>query len=141
MDPAGPRHYRMLAEVLIGTLGARSDRRERAVAAGRDWGRRMTQGGDTGEPAPHVEHLVTLLHHLGFAPERRADGAIALRHCPFLELASDHADVVCSVHLGLMQGALEGWDADVTATGLDPFVEPDLCLAHLGVVGEDRWSR
>jgi predicted ArsR family transcriptional regulator len=54
-----------------------------------------------------------------------------LRHCPFLEVAADRSSVVCPVHLGLMQGALDAWDAPLTVDRLDPFVEPDLCLAHL----------
>jgi predicted ArsR family transcriptional regulator len=35
------------------------------------------------------------------------------------------------VHLGLMQGALTAMRAPVTVDRLDPFVEPDLCVAHL----------
>ncbi|MGB8209810.1 MAG: hypothetical protein WCF69_19820, partial [Mycobacterium sp.] len=30
----------------------------------------------------------------------------------------------------LMRGALETWQAPLTADRLDAFVEPDLCLAH-----------
>jgi hypothetical protein len=29
-----------------------------------------------------------------------------------------------------MRGALESWEAPVTADRLDPFVEPDLCLVQ-----------
>jgi len=54
-----------------------------------------------------------------------------LRHCPFLELAETSAQVVCPVHLGLMQGAMDAWGAPVDVDRLDAFVEPDLCLAHL----------
>jgi len=32
--------------------------------------------------------------------------AVRLRHCPFLELAEGYDQLVCRVHLGLMQGAL-----------------------------------
>ena len=78
-----------------------------------------------------IEHLVGLLDELGFAPERRGDEEIGLRHCPFLELAESQKAVVCPIHLGLMQGALETWEASVTVDRLDAFVEPDLCLAQL----------
>ncbi|MDN5725386.1 MAG: helix-turn-helix domain-containing protein [Propionibacteriales bacterium] len=80
-----------------------------------------------------VEHLLELLDDLGFAPERHG-AAVDLRHCPFLELAEVRSQVVCPLHLGLMQGALEGTPVGVDR--LDPFVEPDRCVAHLtGVAG------
>ena len=56
---------------------------------------------------------------------------IGLRHCPFLELAETRSEIVCPVHLGLMQGAMEAWHSPVAVDRLEPFVEPDLCLAHL----------
>lgn len=134
MDPAGPRQYRMLAEILLAALPGGQDRSERALAAGRAWGRGLADATNDATSSP-PETLVGLLDRVGFAPQRRTGGGvdqIALRHCPFLELAQDRSDVVCPVHLGLMQGALERWGSDVTATRLEPFVEPDLCLAHLG---------
>ena len=87
-------------------------------------------------PAPKtaIRQLVDMLDQLGFAPEhRRADGEqqVGLRHCPFLELAESRTSVVCPVHLGLMQGALESWGSPVGVERLDAFVEPDLCVAHL----------
>jgi predicted ArsR family transcriptional regulator len=57
---------------------------------------------------------------------------IRVRHCPFLEVAEEHREVVCAVHLGLMQGALAEMRAPVTAERLAPFVEPSLCVATLG---------
>jgi predicted ArsR family transcriptional regulator len=57
---------------------------------------------------------------------------IWLRHCPFREVAEAHRDVVCAVHLGLMQGALAEMRAPLTADRLEPFVEPSLCVARLG---------
>ena len=49
---------------------------------------------------------------------------IRLRHCPFLELAEGYDQLVCAIHLGLMQGALSGLGAPVTASRLEPFAEP-----------------
>jgi hypothetical protein len=42
-----------------------------------------------------------------------------------------HQDVVCQLHLGLMQGALDQMRAPVTVAGLQPFAEASLCVAHL----------
>lgn len=49
--------------------------------------------------------------------------------------ARAHAQVVCPIHLGLMQGAMAAWDAPVTVNRLEPFAEPDLCVAHLAPAG------
>lgn len=141
MDPTGPRHYRLLAEVLTDALVADPRSSSRAVEVGRAWGRRQASASDgvgsrgTGDA---VERLVALLDELDFAPERRQGSAgaqIALTHCPFLELAATSSRVVCQIHLGLMQGAMDAWQSPVTVDRLDAFVEPDLCLAHLSAVG------
>lgn len=133
MDPTGPRHYRMLAEVLAAGLASEKSPRRRAVEAGRAWGRGVVPG--KGRP---VAQLVDVLDDLDFAPqllEGEDLPVIGLRHCPFLELVDDRADVVCPVHLGLMRGVLEALDADVTVERLVPFAQPDLCTAHLAAVG------
>jgi predicted ArsR family transcriptional regulator len=141
MDRGGTRHYRMLAEILTSALAADRNPRAKAVAAGRAWGRSLeTSAKSRRAPSPEhaVDQLVGVLDDLGFAPERRtADGEhlVGLRHCPFLELAETRGSVVCPIHLGLMQGALETWAAPVSVDRLDAFVEPDLCLAHITPVG------
>lgn len=139
MDPGGPRHYRLLAEILTAGLAERGAG-AMAVNAGRAWAVRAAppMRRPPGARAA-VDRLVGLLAEMGFAPHRRAaDGEVyvALRHCPFLELAQDRTSVVCPIHLGLMQGALEAWNAPVTVDRLEPFVEPDLCLAHVASVKE-----
>jgi predicted ArsR family transcriptional regulator len=139
MDRGGTRHYRLLAEILSTALAAERNPRTKAVAAGRLWGLRMESGlrGALGAEES-IDRLVEVLDELGFAPERRASNGeeqIGLRHCPFLELAESRTTVVCPIHLGLMQGALETWAAPVTVDRLDAFVEPDLCVAHLTGVG------
>lgn len=144
MDPGGLRNYQLLAEILAISLAADRDPRAKALAAGREWGRRLES------PTPHgkqmgakesIDHLVGLLDELGFAPERRESDEgqqVGLRHCPFLELAETRASVVCPIHLGLMQGVLESSAPPVGVDRLDAFVEPDLCLAHLTLEGTAR---
>lgn len=81
-----------------------------------------------------VERLTMIMEKLGFAPQAEANGMryrLCLRHCPFREVAQQHQDVVCALHLGLMQGALAQMRAPVTADKLEPFAEPNLCVAHL----------
>jgi predicted ArsR family transcriptional regulator len=135
MDRGGTRHYRLLAEMLTMAFAAERDPRAKALAAGRAWGRKLESvPTDATSAEDAIDHLVEVLDDLGFAPERRtADGQqqVGLRHCPFLELAENRTNVICPVHLGLMQGAMESWGAPVTVERLDEFVEPDLCLTHL----------
>lgn len=132
MDPTGPRHYRLLAQVLADSLGSAPNPRKRAIEAGRAWGRRQAGASAGVTDKEPLARLVALLDDVGFAPELRAgDTHIGLRHCPFLELAESQSDIVCSIHLGLMQAALDTWDSPITVDRLDAFVQPDLCLAHL----------
>ena len=137
-DPArDSRNYRFLAEILASYVAGTTDRpAAAAVEAGRTWGRYLTE-----RPAPYqrvsedeaVTRLLRILDDIGFAPRPAADDPrqIRLPHCPFREVAETHREVVCSIHLGLMRGALAEMGAPVTADRLLPFVEPSLCLAHL----------
>lgn len=141
MDRGGTRRYQLLAHILVNGLAAEPDSSSRALAAGRAWGQRLEAPAMGSSAEKSIDHLVGLLDELGFAPERRTcDGGqqLGLRHCPFLELAEARPGIVCLIHRGLMQGALERWSAPVTVERLDPFVEPDLCLAHLSLQGAAR---
>lgn len=138
MDPDGPRDYRMLARVLADALARQRDPQGRAVTAGRAWAIAEAAADDAEgvrDRRQAVDRLSDVLAELGFAPERRSTDSdlseIGLRNCPFLELADSRRDVICSVHLGLMQGALAAWDAPVTVDALIPFAEPGLCTATL----------
>jgi predicted ArsR family transcriptional regulator len=145
MDRGGTRHYRLLAEILITALAAERDPRAKAIAAGRAWAQELDSRleslpADAAGAEKAIDKLVAALDELGFAPVRRTSNGeqqVGLRHCPFLELAETRASVVCPIHLGLMQGALQTWAAPVSVDRLDAFVEPDLCLAHITPVGAD----
>lgn len=139
MDPAGPRHYRLLAEMLVAAVAAEPDAAARGEATGRAWGERLARTAPEDRGAPPVPRLVDLLTEVGFAPEHQpATDEIGLRNCPFLELAQTHAEVVCPLHLGLMRGALAAWDAAVDVDVLTPFAQPDRCVAHLITKGARR---
>lgn len=134
MDPGGPTRYRVLADILTQGLAAEQDPGARALDIGRAWGRGVPQPkSDTPTGA-----LVGLLDEFGFAPERSVSDEVRLRHCPFLALAETRATVVCPIHLGLMQGALESWQSPISVDRLDAFVEPDVCLVHLTTEGDTR---
>ena len=137
--PDDGTNYRLLAEVLARHLIATSERPgEAAVSAGRDWATSVGVGLGVvpGDPViseqDAVAAVVRMLADSGFVPEVSADGTVInLHHCPFRELAVSHPEVVCGAHLGIIQGALAELGAPVQATGLVPFVEPDLCVTTL----------
>lgn len=134
-EPSGHRDRRLLAEVLTGHIAATEDDPGRAALhAGREWGRRMAERsaarGDDGEQA--VDRLVAVMTDVGFRPQPIASRRrIDLHHCPVGELARQHGEVVCAIHLGVVQGLLTALDAPVQAARATPFVNPDLCHVHL----------
>lgn len=93
----GPRSYQLLAEVLVSHLSRQPDPARAAVAAGRQWGRRFA-GHD----------VVSLLEGIGFAPstDQQRPGRIALGHCPFIDLAIEHPEVVCPLHRGVVEAVV-----------------------------------
>ena len=145
MDRGGARGYLLLARMLLSRWASAdpAEARAEALETGREWGRFLVDPLPPFEPPTaqgSVARLVALLDDLGFEPESeegraRPPARIGLRHCPFLELAEEHGELVCPLHLGLIQGALARLDAPLTATRLEPFAEPDLCLAHLSETG------
>ncbi|WP_235558406.1 helix-turn-helix domain-containing protein [Sphaerimonospora mesophila] len=105
-----------------------------------------TATGEAADDRPHADdhspmetalaattaEIVALLDEAGFEPLPIGDGSrIELHRCPFHELAQADPEVVCGVHLGLMQGALAEMGAPPDAVHLHPFVRPDLCVATL----------
>lgn len=99
-----------------------------------------------------------VFHRMGFDPQLAADSepmaslsadskqivgrerVIRLRGCPVRDLARARPEVCCGIHLGLLQGVLDHAAATDTkhdapnygvSARLDPFVEPELCIARL----------
>jgi predicted ArsR family transcriptional regulator len=126
--------YQALAGVLAGELERIADPASRAIEAGERWGRALVEPAESiTDENTAVGRLVGLLADAGFEPESPdlPGGPIRLRRCPFEPLARDHRGVVCGVHLGLMRGALRQMGAPLDPVALEPYAQPDLCLAHL----------
>ena len=136
--PPGPdTGYRLLAQVLASYLSSADDPAGMAESAGRAWGSYLAE-----KPAPFAavspeeatRKVIDLFDELGFLPEAAGDAErprILLHRCPFRQVAESNPEVACSVHLGMLRGALEELGAPLEATTLEPFVEPSLCVAHL----------
>jgi len=137
------REYAALASALAAQVGRISAQPGAdAIEAGRMWGRelvresQLSQGQISGpalSPSAVAARrtVVTLLDELGFAPSADARvSVVRLRRCPLLEAAHRNPEVVCSVHLGLVRGALDELGADpgrTEAIALQPFSEPGAC--------------
>jgi predicted ArsR family transcriptional regulator len=146
--------YRLLAQILASYLASTDQPQAVAESAGRAWGSYLTE-----KPPPFAEissgeamkKLVRLFAELGFMPEAAGEAnerKLLLHRCPFREVAESNQEVVCSVHLGMLKGALAEMGAPIEAVGLEPFVEPNLCVAHLRGVprptqgpAERAWKR
>lgn len=131
------RSYRLLAEMLAGYLATSiPDVTREAIRIGRAWGAHLAT-----RPAPYqrtsegeaISELLHVLNGIGFVPECTEDDnghRILLRQCPFLEVAEEHGEVACSVHLGLMQGTLAELRAPLAVEELLPFAVPSGCVAY-----------
>ncbi|GAA2108586.1 helix-turn-helix domain-containing protein [Microlunatus panaciterrae] len=116
-----------------------------AIAAGEEWGRDLarTKGGPPdGRPESGRRHLVALLADLGFGPEADPQATeVSLTRCPLLDTARRYPDVVCRVHLGIVQGALEQWQVDGHRAELLPFSDPGCCRLVLAPSGPGETTR
>lgn len=139
MNRAGGRDYLFLSRILLSRLAADgASAADEAQEAGYAWGRHLASSPQPFQQPPSADEavgrLTDLLADLDFSPEPDAaaqNKSLRLRHCPFLELAEEFGGVVCPMHLGLMQGALDQMNAPITAVGLEPFAEPDACVVRL----------
>lgn len=139
---------RVLAEHVASQGGnVRGDMRElgrgwgAALATGRNGSHVSTPGagapdgesaeGETVRPRAEVEHeVIGLLADLGFDPEQGPRGT-RLRQCPMLAVARQHPEVVCSVHQGMVEGAMEAGGASADGVRLEAFAEVGACLLTL----------
>jgi predicted ArsR family transcriptional regulator len=129
--------YRLLLQILASSLGSQPDPSTRAENAGQAWGAHLVR-----KPPPFtsiskretLDEIVRLHEQHGFKAElRQTDSGqkLILKGCPFQEVATTYQTVVCSVHLGLIRGALAELQTGVEADRLEPFAEPGACLGHL----------
>jgi predicted ArsR family transcriptional regulator len=119
----GRDEYRLLATMLTDLVAADGNGEARAYETGVRWGRDLQQG----EPEAS---LADLLDQEGFEARQRGD-TVEMRRCPFYALAEGSPQVICTLHHGVIDGALAETGTDEEVGRLDPFVEPGLCVAHI----------
>ncbi len=131
-DDAEQEHA-LLAAALAAALEPLPDGAELAAAAGRSWGRVLIERLEPDVKADEeatVGRVASLLRRRGFAPEV-GDETLVMHRCPFRDLAERYPRVVCGMHAGLIDGALEELGAPVELDHLEPWIRPDACVAWL----------
>lgn len=134
--PSGVREYAGLATALADSIRRHSpDPASEGREAGQVWGAGLAerQGPPPGRGAAATRrHVVELLDGLGFAPETTGRvTSVRLTRCPLLDAATANPDVVCSVHRGIVEGALSQWRSHESVTLL-AFSEPGACRLRIG---------
>lgn len=119
----GRDEYRLLATMLTAAVADDARGEERAYRTGVRWGRHL-------QAAERTENVAQLLDEQGFAAEQH-DDTIEMRRCPFYALAETSPQVVCTLHQGIIDGALAKSGVPMCVARLDAFVEPGLCIARL----------
>lgn len=123
------REHKLLAGALAASLDPLPDGPRLAEQSGRTWGRGLVDAPAT-SPDEAIAGVVGLLAERGFAPVAE-EREIAMCSCPFRELALRYERIVCSLHKGLIDGALERLEAPLEVAELRPWVTADRCVARL----------
>jgi predicted ArsR family transcriptional regulator len=141
---SGPRSFGLLAEMLTGLIASLEGAVSTSLNVGQTWGRQLVERPVTGQPISANQALASLhgvLDAIGFQPEfstsTEGNVEVRLHHCPFQEVAERHTNVVCALHLGLMQGALLELGAPIEADSVTPFVKTNLCTAAFRIISVD----
>ncbi len=115
--------YRFLATMLTELVAEDANGETRAYQTGLRWGRHL-------QTAESTLDIVDLLDRQGFAATEN-HGRIEMRRCPFAALAEDAPQVICTLHRGIIDGALKAAGTERSVETLQPFEEQGLCFAHL----------
>lgn len=109
---------------------------EDAREAGGQWGRDLVRSAlvesSAAKPRTPLRAVSDLFDRLGFGAEPdRSARVVRLTCCPLLEAAHQAPNIVCSVHQGIAEGALEEFGAASGGVQLLPFAEPGACVLRL----------
>lgn len=147
LAPSQMQHTETLVKLFLGDLADDPEGADRALNIGEKWGRSKAQ--ETSVPTGasplrrEVRALSSLLGDMGFESEPPSNEVILVKSCPFLDdVQLEEVEEarrngrptlppVCAVHLGVMKGALDQWDAETTVKELTPFSTVDRCRISL----------
>lgn len=133
--PGDAEHVEVAAALAWRLQDASPETHEEARAAGRAWGAELVAARQplaVRTPEDGRRWTVQTMDELGYQPEAdRSCDHVVLHRCPLLQAAHRFPEVVCSMHLGLVQACLDGSGADPDRTELTPFSAPGECHLRL----------
>lgn len=131
--------YRLLAEILAGCVATDTTGSDGPERAGEAWGRYLADRPPLSPPLSRqaaLAALLDLLGEIGFVLDvLPASGGervcLLVERCPFREVVRRHDAVVCSVHLGLIRGALAEFGGRLEVESLRPLTACGACELDL----------
>lgn len=131
------RGHAMLALALAEQLARSSPQAQAdALAAGAIWGQLLSHG-EAPERGSALRRTAEVLGEIGFDPlVRTRTGTVLLRRCPFLDVARQQSQVVCSAHLGMIATVFESFGGSGGEVQLLPFAEPGGCVVAFEPIGD-----
>jgi predicted ArsR family transcriptional regulator len=121
---------RLLAEAIAIAGDEATGVRRRVVDLARDAGRAAAGQVRVGTSGPDGRRaLIEWLEAYGYAP-RAADGDLSLANCPYEPLSDHIREVVCSMNLALVEGAVDGVGMAGATCSLRP-PAPGACCVHV----------
>lgn len=128
------REYARLAGAMAAHLARTSaDPSAEARALGRHWGADLANELGVIEAASETDAtaaVVTMLAALGYDPQA-SERRVLLRQCPVLDVARRHPEVVCQVHLGVVEGMYTAFGPVPDGLALEAFADPVGCCLLL----------
>lgn len=137
------RHYEVAGRLLLDGVAnqpeggsARDSTNAAALAEGLEVGRGA--GIERGLRRPGPERALAaaeeVLADTGFEPFRESPGVVALRNCPFHQLAQRSPEVVCGMNRAFIEGIVRGLGNNRVEVFLEP--EPGHCCVKLRPPGQ-----
>lgn len=139
--------YAGLAAALAGSIARTSaDPRRDAIEAGEVWGHELVRDVLSSESESQNEvtkakpsairgQVIVLLKQLGFAPTHNVTiTKTKLTRCPLLDAARQHPEIICNVHLGILQQSMREFGASegsIKNLELIPFAENGSCALRM----------
>src|SRR5207237_7130867 len=77
--------------------------------------------------------LLGVLTDHGFEPRQESDDEIALRNCPFRDLAQEHAELICGMNQELIRALVSGLPDLAVEAVFDP--RPPYCCVRMVQAG------
>jgi predicted ArsR family transcriptional regulator len=126
-----PSPYPTLARILLRAAAEAGIDHGELADAGREQGR--ADAAQWNEGTPCLDALTVEQARLGFDPtvvEDDHSAVVAFANCPFRDLATEHPDLVCALHRGLVQGLVDGF-SDSRVTRFHSLLDRHPCQVEL----------